>query len=81
MLEAGLDFCRLSAVLVDLGNTPLEVDAGTNRAQHFVAGPEHAFEKLELLRQQFVHAGVGDTCQDEVPKFTLTAVKGPHMPA
>nr|WP_276976080.1 hypothetical protein [Ferrimicrobium acidiphilum] len=40
LLEAGLDFLRLSAVLVELGNTPLEVNTGANRADNFVTGPD-----------------------------------------
>src|SRR5574337_1228262 len=55
LLEAGLDFLGLSAVLVDLGDTPLEVDTGADGAENFVAGPEYTLEELELLRQQLVH--------------------------
>ena len=59
LLEAGLDFLGLSAVLVDLGDTPLEIDTGADGTQHFVASPKHALEELELLRQQLVHPCIG----------------------
>jgi serine protein kinase len=58
LFEAGLDFAWVPAVLVDVGDATLEVHTGANRAEHFVAGPEHALEKLKLLRQQFVHTGI-----------------------
>ncbi len=59
LVEGSLDFVRLAAVLVDVGDALLEVHAGLDRAQHFVAGAEDAFEELELLGQQLEDALVG----------------------
>ena len=45
--------------LVDGGDALLEVHAGLDGAQHFVAGAEDALEELELLGQQLEDALVG----------------------
>src|SRR5690606_1901620 len=53
LLKAGLDFVRVTAVLVDLGDAALEIDTGADGAQHFVARTKLGVEELDLLRQQF----------------------------
>ena len=56
LLERGFDFLWVAAGLVNLGNAALKVHTAADGAQHFVAGPKHAFKQLKFLRQQFVHA-------------------------
>jgi hypothetical protein len=48
LVERGLDFLRSPASLVDVGNSFLEIHARLNRAQHFVARSEDAFEELNF---------------------------------
>ena len=59
LVELELDLLRGAALLVDVGDALLEVHARLHRAQHFVAGAEHAVEQAELLVQELVHAHVG----------------------
>ena len=59
LFEAGPDGVRIAAGLVDGHDATLEIHTRADGAQHLVAGPEHPFEQLELLRQQIVDAAVG----------------------
>ena len=59
LVELELDLLRGAALLVDGGDALLEVHAGLDRAEHFVAGAEDAVEQPELLVEQLVDALVG----------------------
>src|SRR5690606_24900367 len=58
LLETRLDLARVSAIPIDLGDAPLEVHAGADGTQYFVARPENALKELEFLLQQGVYAGI-----------------------
>ena len=59
LVECSLDFVRLAAALVDGGDALLEIHAGLDSAEHFVACAEHTFEELELLGQKLEDALIG----------------------
>lgn len=58
LLEGGMNFVGVAAILVDVGNAALKIDTGFHGAEHFVAGTEHAIEELELLVEQFIDAAI-----------------------
>ena len=58
-VEGRLDLLGLPALLVDRRDALLEVDAGLDGPEHFVAGPEHAVEQLELLGEELEDALIG----------------------
>ena len=59
LVELELDLLRRAALLVDGGDALLEVHAGLDGPEHFVAGAEDAVEEAELLVEQLVDALVG----------------------
>ncbi len=59
LVELELDLLRRPALRVDRRDALLEVDAGLDRAQHLVAGAEHAAEEPELLVEQLMDALAG----------------------
>ena len=59
LLEGCLDCVGGSALLVDIEDPSFKVDAGLNRAQHIVRGPEDPAEEVELLFEKLVDAAVG----------------------
>src|SRR5262249_11994038 len=51
LIKIELNLLLSPALLVDIGDPFLEIDARTNTAQHFVAGAEDAAEQFELFVQ------------------------------
>jgi hypothetical protein len=57
--EGRPDLLGLPAALIDVGDPPLEVDAGADRPEHLVRGAEDPLEERELLVEQFIDPAVG----------------------
>jgi hypothetical protein len=49
LLEACVNLGGCTAVLIDLANSPLDIEPGPDRALHLVTGPEYALEEIELV--------------------------------
>ena len=59
LVEGGLDLFGLAAALVDGRDAFLEIHAGLDGAEHFVAGTKNTFEEFEFLGQKFEDPLVG----------------------
>ena len=58
LVELQADLLRRAALLVDIDDALLEVDARLDRTQYLIAGPEDTLKELELLCKQLLHANI-----------------------
>ena len=59
LVKLELNLFRSAALLIDGGNTLLEINTGFHGSQHFVTGAEYPIEEAELLVEQFIDPFVG----------------------
>ncbi len=59
LVEMGLNLGVGTAVLIDIVDTPFNVDIVGNSAENLVGGAKHPFKQLELVVQQLEHSLIG----------------------
>src|ERR1700687_1765641 len=76
------DLLRGSALLINRDDALLEVHARFNRAQHLVAGPEHAVEQAELFVKKLINPYVSSIAPvEEVDDHDIELLAVPVAPA